>query len=69
MEQFAPQNTEPDTEPDPHSEIARLEARIEELALRLEGCRKYAAAALAAIGFGAVLLIAAPAAITVTASS
>jgi hypothetical protein len=57
MEQFAPQDTEPSTEP--HSEIARLEARIEELALRLEGCRKYAAAALAAMGLGAVLLAAA----------
>ena len=57
MEQFAPQATEPVTEP--HSEIARLEDRIEELAMRLEGCRKYAAAALAAMGLGAVLLIAA----------
>jgi hypothetical protein len=57
MEQFAPQDTQPDTEP--HSEIARLEARIEELALRLEGCRKYAAAALTAMGLGAVLLAAA----------
>lgn len=54
MEQFAPQDAESDSEP--HSEIARLEARIEELALRLEGCRKYAAAALAAMGLGAVLL-------------
>lgn len=65
MEQFAPrftsQGTESDTEPDtdPHSEIARLEARIEELALRLETCRKYAAAALVAMGLGAVLLVAA----------
>jgi hypothetical protein len=61
MEQFAPQDSELDSEPDtePHSEIARLEARIEELALRLEGCRKYAAAALTAMGLGAVLLVAA----------
>jgi hypothetical protein len=57
MEQFAPQDLPEDA--DPHSEIARLEARIEGLALRLEGCRKYAAAGLTAIGLGAVLLIAA----------
>lgn len=58
MEQFAPRETGKDSESDaePHAEIARLEARIEELALRLEGCRKYAAAALAAMGLGAVLL-------------
>jgi hypothetical protein len=61
MEQFAPPDTAQDVEadPEPHSEIARLEARIEELALRLEGCRKYAAAALTAMGLGAVLLAAA----------
>jgi hypothetical protein len=42
----------------PHSEIARLEERIEGLVMRLEGCRKYAAAALTAMGLGAVLLVA-----------
>jgi len=42
----------------PHSEIARLEERIEGLALKLEGCRKYAAAALTSMGLGAVLLVA-----------
>jgi hypothetical protein len=57
MEQFASLSTEPDTEP--HTEIARLEERIEMLAMRLEGCRKYAAAALTAMGLGALLLVAA----------
>lgn len=42
----------------PHSEIARLEEHIEQLTLKLEGCRKYAAAALTSIGLGGVLLIA-----------
>ena len=42
----------------PHSEIARLEERIEGLVMKLEGCRKYAAAALTAMGLGAVLLVA-----------
>jgi hypothetical protein len=61
MEQFAPQDIPQDfaEDADAHSEIARLEARIEALALRLEGCRKYAAAALTAMGLGAVLLAAA----------
>jgi hypothetical protein len=53
MEQFSPEDTEA------HTEIARIEERIEQLAMRLEGCRKYAAAALTAIGLGAVLLLAA----------
>jgi hypothetical protein len=42
----------------PHSEIARLEERVEALAMRLEGCRKYAAAALTSMGLGAVLFVA-----------
>lgn len=42
----------------PHSEIARLEERIEELSIKLEGCRKYAAAALTSMGLGGVLLVA-----------
>ena len=53
MEQFTPEDTEP------HGEIARIEERIEQLAMRLEGCRKYAAAALTAMGLGATLLVAA----------
>ena len=53
MEQFAPDDAKPS------SEITRLEDRIEELAMRLEGCRKYAAAALTSMGLGAVLLAAA----------
>ena len=52
MEPTAPDDSSP------HSEIARLEERIEGLVMRLEGCRKYAAAALTAIGLGAVLLVA-----------
>ncbi len=38
--------------------IVRLEARIEELAARLESCRKFILAARAALVVGAVLLIA-----------
>jgi hypothetical protein len=52
MEPVAPDD------PSPHSEIARLEERIEELALKLEGCRKYAGAALTSMGLGAVLFVA-----------
>jgi hypothetical protein len=50
MDQITPDETEP------HSEIARLEELIEELSMRLETCRKYAGAALAAMGLGAVML-------------
>jgi len=50
MDQIAPDAHEP------HSEIAALEERIEELAMRLEICRKYSGAALAAMGLGVVLL-------------
>jgi len=56
MDQIAPQITPEDSEP--HSEIARLEERIEELAMKLDTCRKYAGAALAAMGLGAVMLAA-----------
>jgi hypothetical protein len=45
-------------ERDPHAEIERLEARIEELAARLEGCRKVALASRIAIAAGAALLVA-----------
>jgi hypothetical protein len=41
---------------DPHAAIAMLEARIEELTGRIEGCRKYALAARGAIALGALLL-------------
>jgi hypothetical protein len=43
---------------DPHAEIERLEARIEELATQLESCRKFALAARVAIAAGAALLVA-----------
>jgi hypothetical protein len=45
-------------EDDPREEISRLEARIEELAGTIENCRKIIAAAKAAIGLGAALLVA-----------
>ena len=58
MEQFTPEDTEP------HGEIARIEERIEQLAMRLEGCRKYAAAALTGvIQLDAVTVMAAGAAV------
>ena len=43
---------------DTHSEIARLEQRIERLSESLERCRKVAMAAKIAIGLGAALLAA-----------
>ena len=52
MDQLTPDESEP------HSEIARLEERIEELVARLETCRKYSGAAMASMGLGAVLLAA-----------
>jgi hypothetical protein len=52
MEPVAPDDSSP------HSEIARLEERIEALSIKLEGCRKYAAAALTSMGLGAVVLAA-----------
>ena len=43
---------------DPHVEIERLEARIEELAARLENCRKFILASRVAMALGGVLLAA-----------
>jgi len=43
---------------DPHVEIERLEARIEELAAKLESCRKFVLAARLAIALGGVMLLA-----------
>src|SRR3954471_17216396 len=54
MDQITPQL--PPENSQPHSESARLEELIEELSLKLETCRKYAVAALAAMGLGAVML-------------
>jgi hypothetical protein len=41
-----------------HEEIARLEAKIEQLAATIEGCRKIILAAKAAIVLGGVLIVA-----------
>jgi len=43
---------------DPHDEIERLEQRIEELAAKIEGCRKLGFAGRVAIAAGTVLLLA-----------
>jgi hypothetical protein len=43
---------------DPHDEIERLEAQIDELAARLESCRKFILVSRIAIVAGAVLLAA-----------
>jgi hypothetical protein len=43
---------------DPHDDIVRLEARIDELADKLESCRKFILAGRIAIGGGAILLLA-----------
>jgi hypothetical protein len=43
---------------DPHDEILRLEAHIEELASRLENCRKFNLAARIAMAGGAIVLAA-----------
>jgi hypothetical protein len=45
-------------EPSPRERIARLEERIEELTIKLEGCQKFALAARLAVVFGGVLLAA-----------
>jgi len=42
---------------DPHAEIARLEELIEQLEVRLESCRKFAAASRFAMALGGVLLV------------
>jgi hypothetical protein len=43
---------------DPHDEIVRLEARIDELADKLESCRKFILAGRVAVAVGALVLIA-----------
>jgi hypothetical protein len=43
---------------DPHKEIVRLEAQIEELAARIENCRKFILAGRIAVAIGGVLLVA-----------
>ena len=43
---------------DPHDEIERLEAQIEELAAKLESCRKFILAGRIAAAAGGVLLVA-----------
>jgi len=43
---------------DPHDKIARLEAQLDELAARLESCRKFILAARVAMACGAIALIA-----------
>jgi len=43
---------------DPREEIARLEDRIEQLAARIESCRKFIAASRLAMTLGGVLLVA-----------
>jgi len=46
------------SDPDPHDEIERLEARIEELTARLESCRKFILVSRIAIVAGAIVLAA-----------
>ncbi|MFZ0424262.1 MAG: hypothetical protein WAL80_15415 [Xanthobacteraceae bacterium] len=46
------------SEIDPHDEIERLEAKIEDLAARVENCRKFMLASRIAITGGAVVLAA-----------
>ena len=46
---------------DPHDEIERLEAQIEELAARIENCRKFILAGRIAAAVGGVLLVGAAA--------
>jgi hypothetical protein len=43
---------------DPHDEIVRLEAHIEDLAARIDSCRKFILAARIAIAGGGILLAA-----------
>jgi hypothetical protein len=43
---------------DPHDEIERLEAQIEQLAARIESCRKFILAAQIAVAAGGVILAA-----------
>jgi hypothetical protein len=46
------------TDDDPHEQIARLEARIEDLADTIEGCRKIILVSRLAIGAGAMAIVA-----------
>jgi hypothetical protein len=48
----------PGSDRDPHDEIERLEAQIEELTARIESCRKFILAARVAVFGGAVVLVA-----------
>jgi len=43
---------------DPHDEIVRLEAHIEELAARIESCQKFILAARLAMAGGGIVLVA-----------
>ena len=43
---------------DPHAEIERLEAQIEELSARIENCRKFILAGRIAVAVGGILLVA-----------
>jgi hypothetical protein len=46
------------TDPNPHDEIARIEARLEQLAGIAERCRKIILASKVAIGIGVAMLLA-----------
>jgi hypothetical protein len=43
---------------DPHDEIVRLEARIEQLGAKIESCRKFILIGRVAVGLGGALLLA-----------
>jgi hypothetical protein len=43
---------------DPHDEIVRLEARIDDLAEKLESCRKFILAGRVAVAAGSIVLVA-----------
>lgn len=49
---------EPLGDPDPHDEIVRLEEHMEELAAKLESCRKFILASRVAVTGGALVLAA-----------
>jgi hypothetical protein len=49
---------EPLGDPDPHEEIVRLEEHIEELAAKLESCRKFILVSRIAVAGGALVLAA-----------
>jgi hypothetical protein len=48
----------PKCDSDPHDEIVRLEAHIEELAAKIESCRKFILASRIAIAGGGIVLAA-----------